>query len=101
MGGWEEDLDLDDSDLLSLRPSRTSPVRAISLSSISPLRPCSQISHSPEPSPKRRIPGPAGAIQASMNRNGRVLDEKGSDFVDEDFLLNPWLCAVDFLGTAI
>lgn len=145
MEGWEEDLDVDDSDLPSLRPSQAGGlVQSIALSQISPLRRCSQVpvsspTRSPDPppqpppaadregetvelaeaaafAPRRRIPGPAGAVQAAMHRQaavvqdrgdllleeererGRPRGDEGEEEVDEDFVQNPWLCALDFLG---
>lgn len=58
----------------------------------------------------RLIPGPAGAIQVAMLRKNaaqagnvsRARDDgiHRNEFPDEDFNGNPWLCALDFLGTS-
>nr|XP_019703850.1 uncharacterized protein LOC105037910 isoform X2 [Elaeis guineensis] len=69
--------------------------------------------------PPRLIPGPAGAVQAAMHRKSATaagaaarapgsascwedLDQDGGmldmDEEDGDFKLNPWLCAMEFLG---
>ncbi|KAK9169020.1 hypothetical protein Syun_001160 [Stephania yunnanensis] len=140
---WEA-LDVDDSDLQSLiKPSpppqpillpckRSSTHQTLqtpnSLSHTPLLSPSSQLSHqSPQPlqgiastssAEHRRIPGPAGALQAAMQRRAalarrnegfreeeisthdyikRVQEIEGED-EDEDFKLNPWLCAMEFVG---
>ncbi|XP_078441235.1 nuclear localized protein [Wolffia australiana] len=102
--GWEEDLDVDDSDLPSLLPSRSGAVRSSSLSDISPLRRCSQSVVVPFHQ-RKRIPGPAGALQAAMHRQAAFEQDRGGwrsderdEEVDEDFTRNPWLCALDFIG---
>ncbi|CAA7400352.1 unnamed protein product [Spirodela intermedia] len=143
MEGWEEDLDVDDSDLPSLRPSHAPGLvhSSIALANISPFRRCSQVpltspTRSPDPPPRpppaadpeaeavepaeaaafpprRRIPGPAGAVQAAMHRQAAVAQDRGGllleeererrafgddgEEADEDFVQNPWLCALDFL----
>ncbi|CAL9108036.1 unnamed protein product [Musa textilis] len=70
-----------------------------------------------EPSPLSAIttpliPGPAGAVQAAMRRQSASarrdsplsddhrMDDRGMDLDEEDgdFKLNPWLCALEFLG---
>ncbi|KAM0946363.1 putative recombination protein [Dioscorea sansibarensis] len=128
--GWEDAIDVDDSDLPSLlsppppRPPLTNP-------SFPSLRPCSQparpSSHSkppdtagpqskPRSETRKLIPGPAGAVQAAMLRRSaspavppsrtgpRPETEVGVDFRpdlgadDEDFKMNPWLSALNFLG---
>ncbi|KAG9449519.1 hypothetical protein H6P81_009484 [Aristolochia fimbriata] len=58
---------------------------------------------------KRRIPGPAGIVQAAIHRQDiEAEDETGPCVVrmsqlengvdDEDFKKSAWLCALDFLG---
>ncbi|CAA6663854.1 unnamed protein product [Spirodela intermedia] len=129
MEGWEEDLDVDDSDLPSLRPSHapassTPPsLSPISLPFDPPPRPppaADPEAEAVEPAeaaafpPRRRIPGPAGAVQAAMHRQAAVAQDRGGllleeererrafgddgEEADEDFVQNPWLCALDFLG---
>ncbi|CAD5163583.1 unnamed protein product [Musa acuminata subsp. malaccensis] len=58
------------------------------------------------------IPGPAGAVQAALRRQSASarrdrpllddhrMDDHGMDLDEEDgdFKLNPWLCALEFLG---
>lgn len=67
----------------------------------------------PSTSYQRLIPGPAGAVQATMNRKARsnrfgedqiptqeyIRRMNGEDEVenDEDFKRNSWLCAMEFL----
>lgn len=155
MDRWEDEIDVDDSDLPSLLlqpppfPSSSSSKPSLT-PTIPALHPCSQFSRpsqtlAPNPAPPRRlqspplvsevqedeahprsttappslIPGPAGAVQAGMHRksvaaaaaaarepgssscredqdwDGRMLD---IDEEDGDFKLNPWLCAMEFLG---
>ncbi|KAJ0972085.1 hypothetical protein J5N97_020044 [Dioscorea zingiberensis] len=125
--GWEDAIDVDDSDLPSLLSPPPPPLPNPSLPS---LRPCSQpprpSSHAQPPDTavppekvnsdaRRLIPGPAGAVQAAMLRRSaspavlplrtgpRLETEVGADFrpdlgeEDEDFKMNPWLCALNFL----
>ncbi|KAK9091585.1 hypothetical protein Sjap_024762 [Stephania japonica] len=142
---WDA-LDVDDSDLPSLiKPSPPPPPppilvpckrssthhQALQTPNSQPhtplLSPCSQLSHqSPQPregvtstssAEHRRIPGPAGALQAAMQRRALANRNEGfeaeeistQDFIrrvqeiegedeDEDFKLNPWLCAMEFVG---
>ncbi|KAL6010145.1 hypothetical protein ACLOJK_000576 [Asimina triloba] len=122
-------LDLDDSDLRPslLRPSSSllpskrpppadhqgqEPKPTVSVSpSLPSLRPCTQIpsthpSAAQQSCSRRRIPGPAGSVQAVMHREALRAEicvpgsgcEEADDDDDEDFKLNPWLCALDFLG---
>ncbi|XP_038989144.1 uncharacterized protein LOC103722211 isoform X2 [Phoenix dactylifera] len=156
MDRWEDEIDVDDSDLPSLLPQpRPFPSSSSSNPSLTPsipsLRPCSQLSrpsqtlatNPPPPPPRlqfpplvaegqedeapprskthalRLIPGPAGAVQAAMHRKSATtaaaaVREHGSsscwedqdgdgwmldmDEEDGDFKLNPWLCAMEFLG---
>lgn len=70
----------------------------------------------PSATSPRLIPGPAGAVQAAMDLcNGRSFScRSGEDCIptqeylrivegngeeDQDFKLNSWLCAMDFLGS--
>ncbi|ONK73247.1 uncharacterized protein A4U43_C04F28920 [Asparagus officinalis] len=120
---WEDEIDIDDSDLPSLLsnpkiPSKdpnsyNSTLPPLSLS-LPPLQPCSQ-NPNPNPNPKnaahRPIPGPAGAVQAAMHRKASaavagacsLLNSRGRLRVEEeeqdgDFKLSPWLSAAAFLG---
>ncbi|CAA6662403.1 unnamed protein product [Spirodela intermedia] len=130
MEGWEEDLDVDDSDLPSLRPSHAPGlVHSPSLSPISlPSGAARRSAHlpirSPDPPPRpppaadpeaeavepaeaagfpprRRIPGPrssaGGHAPASRREERRAFGDDGEE-ADEDFVQNPWLCALDFLA---
>ncbi|RWR95780.1 hypothetical protein CKAN_02513600 [Cinnamomum micranthum f. kanehirae] len=133
MERWEDALDVDDSDLPTLlRPSATllpcnnrpnpnpNPNPSRCEVQTQTLTICSQ-SQNPQtlpdsnPNPSsgssdrtgRLIPGPAGAIQASMLRqnaqsgnSSRIRDDGIliNEFPDGDFNGNPWLCALDFLG---
>lgn len=80
----------------------------------------SQHSNSPSPLPAspRLIPGPAGAVQAAMHRRThhnqallhpeeelvptqefirRVVENGDHADADDDFMRDPWLCALEFL----
>lgn len=131
---WEEALDLDDSDidLPALRPfksqnhHKTTASSATSLPLFQPfLQRCSlpsQFDHPPsEPnhaSSFRLIPGPAGTVQAAINRRKNkeinemmglgdeepiptheyikmAVEDRVAD--DDDFTRDPWLCGVDFV----
>lgn len=130
--GWEDAIDVDDSDLPSLlSPPPPPPPPPLTNPSLPSLRPCSQparpSSHSQPPDnaapqlkarseTRKLIPGPAGAVQAAMLRRSaspavppsrtglRPETEVGVDFRpdldedDEDFKMNPWLSALNFLG---
>ncbi|KAL5545117.1 hypothetical protein UlMin_008901 [Ulmus minor] len=107
---WE-DLDVDDSDIPVLRPCK----RSKSLSS--------QPKPSSPPAPSIIIPGPAGAVQAAMNRKARndhassdawdddpiptqdyikrVLENGNVHGDDDDFTTNPWLSSLDFVRTGV
>ncbi|KAK9106048.1 hypothetical protein Scep_022892 [Stephania cephalantha] len=135
---WEA-LDVDDSDLQSLikpspppqpillpckRSSTHQTLQTPNSQSHTPLlSPSSQLSHqslqplqglaSTSSAEHRRIPGPAGALQAVMQRRALAKRNEGfreeeistHDYIkrvqeieDEDFKLNPWLCAMEFVG---
>lgn len=146
---WEA-LDVDDSDLSSFRrpPKRRQALIDPPISS-SFLRPCSRRSSQPasqHPSPRspntvsppplepppareeakgeRRIPGPAGAVRAAMQRRARRSEEgfprgggeeeedasaiptqeyirralENGDEEEGDFTLDPWVRAVEFVS---
>lgn len=87
---WES-LDVDDSDLPGLTL----------------LRPCSKKQHTPHLK-KNSIPGPAGKIQAAMNRKRLHHSDSPvstqdfllqADEIDDDFNTTPWLTALHFLQT--
>ncbi|MCL7024037.1 hypothetical protein MKW94_021562 [Papaver nudicaule] len=138
---WE-DLDVDDSDLVSfLRPSSTilpckrplplplsqNPNKTKTNTIFPSLEPCSQSrtlesqrktltqkrADLPSTSNRRLIPGPAGILQATMNRRAAARDSSRiqiptQEFIrrmngeedegenDPDFKRNPWVCAVEF-----
>ncbi|XP_008240149.1 PREDICTED: uncharacterized protein LOC103338694 [Prunus mume] len=105
---WEQ-LDVDESELisLSLRPCKRSASHSLKSNHPQPPKPSSNL-----------IPGPARALQAAMQRRTqthrhhphdrdeeepiptqefvRRVVEVGDDH-DADFTTNPWLCALDFL----
>ncbi|RRT62187.1 hypothetical protein B296_00005153 [Ensete ventricosum] len=101
-----------------LRPcSRFSPPPSQTLAPVPSPSPPSVHRSAEEPSPSSAstaplIPGPAGAIQAAMRRQSATarrdspflddhrVDDRGLDLGEEDgdFKLNPWLCALEFLG---
>ncbi|BBH04182.1 hypothetical protein Prudu_015249, partial [Prunus dulcis] len=105
---WEQ-LDVDESELisLSLRPCKRSASHSLKSNHPQPPKPTSNL-----------IPGPAGALQAAMQRRTqthlhhshdrdkeepiptqefvRRVVEVGDDH-DADFTTNPWLCTLDFL----
>ncbi|KAI3830888.1 hypothetical protein MKW92_009054 [Papaver armeniacum] len=135
---WEA-LDVDDSDLVSLLrpstllpckrplppppPSQQNPNKTRNNTIFHSLRPCSQPKtlesqtqkrdDLPSTSNRRLIPGPAGLLQATMNRKARD-NRSGEDQIptqefirrmngeedegenDPDFKRNPWLCVVEF-----
>ncbi|KAG0497321.1 hypothetical protein HPP92_002012 [Vanilla planifolia] len=146
MENWEEQIDVDDSDLQEILRCKSPSFS--SFSQALPLRPCSQIPRSSQtldssnfPTLHRQsqlpflvsetnrneegkegvskkttsrpfIPGPAGAIQAAMRRQSVATAtpfcyEEGSDGrllclneeEDGDFKLNPWMCALRFVGS--
>ncbi|RZR73488.1 hypothetical protein BHM03_00024960 [Ensete ventricosum] len=102
-----------------LRPcSRFSPPPSQTLAPVPSPSPPSVHRSAEEPSPSSAttaplIPGPAGAIQAAMRRQSATarrdspflddhrVDDRGLDLGEEDgdFKLNPWLCALEFLGS--
>ncbi|KAI3910396.1 hypothetical protein MKX01_034790 [Papaver californicum] len=132
---WEA-LDVDDSDLVSLlRPStllpckrplpppKQNPNKTKNNTIFHSLQPCSQSKtlesqtqkrdDLPSTSNRRLIPGPAGILQATMNRKARdnrigedqiptqefirrMNGEEDAGENDPDFKRNPWLCAVEF-----
>ncbi|WOL03578.1 hypothetical protein Cni_G12298 [Canna indica] len=89
------------SQTLALAPSPAPPPLSLS-----------QSLQEPPPCSTRLIPGPAGAVQAAMRRQFAVALQDGPclgdrrendsglelDEEDGDFKLNPWLCALEFLG---
>ncbi|KAM1129736.1 hypothetical protein ACFX13_040200 [Malus domestica] len=111
---WEQ-LDVDDSDLisLSLRPCKRS--ASHSLKSINPPPPPNPSSSSSASPPLIR--GPAGAVQAAMQRRTQIhrhgddqnvepiptqefvrrVVENGDD-KDTDFAADPWLSALDYVA---
>jgi hypothetical protein len=90
---WEDALDVDDSDI---RISATSSSRPL-YPSTSPHR-----DNPASPAHDQRIPGPASAFQDSVHLResgvSPVLGRADSQDADADFLLHPWLCALQFLG---
>ncbi|KAJ8752560.1 hypothetical protein K2173_005449 [Erythroxylum novogranatense] len=121
---WEESLDLDDSELPSLRhlnhrtPTTTAETATVVSLPQPFLQPCSllplpsqnrQTLSSPNP-PPRLIPGPAGVVQAAMKRRKHQIEnpiptqeyikravEDGVGDEDDDFSRGPWLASVDFI----
>ncbi|PKA58377.1 hypothetical protein AXF42_Ash013883 [Apostasia shenzhenica] len=147
MERWEDQIDVDDSDLQSLLHPFPFPSSSSLQAPSRSLQPCSQIPRSSQnvdhgssvlppywqsqnasqlqDSNRNQggedlskatafgiqIPGPAGAVQAAMRRKSAAavaqsppaLEAGGYCHVldvneeDEDFKLNPWLCALNFL----
>ncbi|EEF31908.1 hypothetical protein RCOM_0566690 [Ricinus communis] len=115
---WEESLDLDDSDLPSLRPLKR---QTTTLSPSQPfLQRCCSLSQNNHNLPSQLhpfIPGPAGTLQIAMLRRRNIKNEENThehehavptqeylrraiqDSVedDDDFTRHPWRSAVQFI----
>ncbi|XP_062188040.1 uncharacterized protein LOC133891340 isoform X2 [Phragmites australis] len=93
---WADVLDVKDSDI------------RIDLPSSRLLRPSTNATPHPSKSPPRsshhqRIPGPASAVQEAMRLRSTAASPvlgcaANAQTADADFLLHPWLCALQFLG---
>ncbi|TVU02822.1 hypothetical protein EJB05_51670 [Eragrostis curvula] len=94
--GWAEALDVDDSDLHLNPPFSSSLLRPSTAAAPLPDKP-SALPHG------QRIPGPASAIQDAMRLRAAgaspILGRADAQAVDADFLLHPWLSALQFLGS--
>ncbi|XP_068643654.1 uncharacterized protein [Aristolochia californica] len=71
--------------------------------------PVPEENHIPQVPSKRRIPGPAGTVQAAIHRQNLNPQHKSEPYAvnisqmanvvdDEDFKTSAWLCALDYLG---
>jgi hypothetical protein len=82
---WEDALDLDDSDICFVPPPLPYSFDAIA-------------SHPFHHQPHHRIPGPTAAVQDTILPRSAPRPPLSSGRGDADFLLPPWLCALQFLG---
>ncbi|PUZ68945.1 hypothetical protein GQ55_2G069400 [Panicum hallii var. hallii] len=93
---WEVELDLDDSGIRLDAPSPSPIPRSCTTTT-------SHEDKTPHAARHHRIPEPASAVQDSMRRrladgSPLALGRAGARAPDADFLLPPWLCALQLLG---
>lgn len=90
---WEDALDLDDSDICFVPPPLPYSFDAIA-SQPQQDKPPHPFHHQPH----HRIPGPTAAVQDTILPRSAPRPPLSSGRGDADFLLPPWLCALQFLG---